>query len=437
MRPSGVTGKERRQVHIDWLRLIEVSGPFLSVPVLVSEWPDLEPIGSTERDRLRREHRLWQENRSRGRDNWIRYVLGDLLEWDHAVQFGDFTDLAIDEPLHGTVIAPSFTLTDPATGQTSLLGMVSDGSPVARIAGSCWSATPADRLALLLRHHGVELGLVTDGRWMALLWAPAGGVTTVAVWDAISWPEASERDVLRAFISLLQRRRFFSVPPQHRLPALLRESVAHQEDITEQLGVQVRQAVELLIASFGRIELAALSRGRQEPATVSAPEAYRGAVAVIMRIVFLLYAEQSGLLPSDNELYARAYSIGGLSADLERRVADASGNEAELDHTYEAWHRLLALFTVVYRGIQHPELSLIAHDGSLFNPRLFAWLPLTVDDRTVLHMLRAVQTVTIRGELRNVSFRTLSVEQIGYAYEGLLSLEGFRATDAVVGLGRV
>ena len=49
-------------------------------------------------------------------------------------------------------------------------------------------------------------------------------------------------------------------------------------------------------------------------------------------------------------------------------------------------------------------------------------------------MLRAVQTVTIAGELRTVSFRTLTVEQIGYVYEGLLSFEGFRAAETVVGL---
>ena len=45
-----------------------------------------------------------------------------------------------------------------------------------------------------------------------------------------------------------------------------------------------------------------------------------------------------------------------------------------------------------------------------------------------------MQTVTIGGELRTVSFRTLTVEQIGYVYEGLLSFEGFRAADVVVGL---
>jgi hypothetical protein len=442
----GVMASQRRQAHIDWLKLIEVSGPFLSVPVLTGEWPDLEALDTRALERLRQEHRQWQEDPARNRAAWVGYVLGELLGWDDAIQRAGMDRLALEVPEHEATLIPSFTLADPGTGHTVLLGLVSDGSPVARIAGSDWPATPADRLAMLCRHHGIELGIATDGRWWALVWAPAKGVTTTAVFDAIAWPETAERDVVRAFISLLERRRFFVVQEQRRLPALLRESLNNQEEITDRLGVQVRQAVELLVASFGRADGYARDRGRTGLAAVTAQEVYRGAVAVMMRIIFLLFAEESGLLPADSELYARAYSVGGLAAELEQRVTDARGNEGELEHTYLAWHRLLALFTVVYRGVDHPDLDLVAHDGSLFDPDAHPWLegrqpgrdtpgtPLAVDDRTVLHMLRAVQTVTIGGELRTVSFRTLTVEQIGYAYEGLLSYEGFRAAEVVAGL---
>jgi len=442
----GVTAGQRRQAHIDWLKLIEVSGPFLSVPVLTAEWPDLEALDAHALERLRQEHRQWQEDPARNHAGWTGYVLGELLGWDDATQRVGQEQLALEVPEHEATLIPSFTLADPGTGQPVLLGLVSDGSPVARIAGSDWPATPADRLAMLCRHHGIELGLATDGRWWALIWAPAKGVTTTAVFDAIAWPEPAERDVVRAFLSLLQRRRFFVVQEQRRLPALLRESLSNQEEITDRLGVQVRQAVELLVAAFGRADAYARDRAQPGLAAVTAQEVYRGAVAVMMRIIFLLFAEESGLLPADSELYARAYSVGGLAAELEQRVTDARGNEGELEHTYLAWHRLLALFTAVYRGIDHPDLDLIAHDGSLFDPDAHPWLegrqpgqdtpgtPLAVDDRTVLHMLRAVQTVTIGGELRTVSFRTLTVEQIGYVYEGLLSYEGFRAAEVVVGL---
>src|SRR5690606_19398155 len=83
-------------------------------------------------------------------------------------------------------------------------------------------------------------------------------------------------------------------------------------------------------------------------------------------------------------------------------------------------------------------LRLPGHDGSLFHPEGYQWLPSTIDDRTVLHMLRAVQYVEVgtgrSRERRRLSFRTLDVEQIGYVYEGLLSFEGLRADTVVVGL---
>ena len=50
-----------------------------------------------------------------------------------------------------------------------------------------------------------------------------------------------------------------------------------------------------------------------------------------------------GLLPADNELYARAYSAGQLHDEL-RAAADASSEE-ELETSNAAWLRLLGLFT--------------------------------------------------------------------------------------------
>jgi hypothetical protein len=156
----------------------------------------------------------------------------------------------------------------------------------------------------------------------------------------------------------------------------------------------------------------------------------------MMRIVFLLFAEERGLLPADKELYRTSYSVGLLCAELEARALE--GSEEDLEHTTGAWHRLLAVFNAVYFGVDHPDLTMHAQDGSIFDPYVFDWLPLTIDDRTVLHMLRAVQYVQIgtgkNRERRKLSFRVLDVEQIGYVYEGLLSFDGFYAEEPVVGL---
>src|SRR3981081_279611 len=136
---------------------------------------------------------------------------------------------------------------------TRLFGMICapGRAPTARVADSAWAATTVDRLAKLCRHHDVELGLATDGRWWALVWAPRGGVTTTAVFDAVAWAAGAEPQGVRAFCSLLCRRRFFGVRDDEKLVPLLRASLDYQEDITEALGVQVRQAVELLVAAIG------------------------------------------------------------------------------------------------------------------------------------------------------------------------------------------
>ncbi|MEU8869344.1 Eco57I restriction-modification methylase domain-containing protein [Streptomyces umbrinus] len=486
-----------KQQHLNWLNLTEVSGPFLTLPVLLRNWPQLEGVPKERRADIRLQHGIWQDDRKgAGRLDWIGFLLGTVLEWDNALHLRDGAGLyddsgestatddalldrfAVTPPGADTTVRPDFALvrpdTDPAAEPDTataaqhipILGLIlpPDTVPTRRIGGDAWSASGVDRLAHVLRHHGVELGLVTDGRWWSLVWAPPGGVTTSATFDTIAWNESADLVAVRAWVSLLRRGRFFGRPEDELLPALLRESLEGQEDVTEALGIQVRQAVELLVDSIGRAEVRMVKRGGQGLSGVPAGEVYRGAVAVMMRVVFLLFAEERGLLPADNELYAEAYSAGRLYEALdERRRADG---EDSLDHTTAAWHRLIALFHAVHGGVDHPLLKLPAYDGSIFDPRRFPWLEavpegadgtgnpgstdgagegasaraadghtslLPIDDRTVLHVLDSVQFVVVNRERRRLTFRALDVEQIGYVYEGLLSYDGKRARDTVLG----
>ncbi|GAA2109560.1 Eco57I restriction-modification methylase domain-containing protein [Streptomyces synnematoformans] len=463
-RAQAMDGRAR---HQEWLDLVEVSGPFLTMPVLLQAWPQLDSLDKAERARLRARHADWQANPAAGdvRDEWIAYVLGTLLEWGDALilRQGADDDLALDHFTldlheHGARVRAHFALAEPGTQvaaepdaesaakRVRLLGMtLPPGTvPTARTDfGDDWPATPADRLARLLRHHRVPLGLVTDGRWWCLVWAPPESVTTTALFDAITWNEAAERGVVRAFASMLRRRRFFEYPEDESLAGLLKKSLEAGEEVTEALGVQVRRAVELLVDAIGRADARAMEHGEPglRAGDVSASEVYRAAVAVMMRVVFLFFAEERGMLPADREVYAQAYSARTLRAELRAR-ADAEG-EAALEHTTSGWHRLIALFHAVHGGVDHPELPLPAYDGSLFDPDAYPWLErrtllLPIDDRTVLHMLQAVQEVRVgtgrQRETRTLSFRALSVEQIGYVYEGLLSFDGERAVDTMVGL---
>ena len=120
-------------------------------------------------------------------------------------------------------------------------------------------------------------------------------------------------------------------------------------------------------------------------------------------------------------------------------------------YSHVAWHRLLALFRAMHGGVQTGSLQVPPYDGSLFDPDTHSWLEgrftrqddlhtevLPIDDRTVMHMLKAFQYVEIGSgkgrERRRLSFSSLDAEQIGYVYEGLLGFDAVRADDDVLGL---
>ena len=177
------------------------------------------------RARLRAEHADYFDvpDAARNRDEWIRYVLADLLGWSDLVRSSSEMPelLALEIPEYGESIRPSFGLVG-RDGALRLLGLICDGLPTGRVIESSWAASPADRLARMMRRNGVSLGLATDGRSWVLISAPHDRATTEAVFDASLWRE--EPDLLRAFVSLLCRARFFGVPDEETLAALLEQS---------------------------------------------------------------------------------------------------------------------------------------------------------------------------------------------------------------------
>ncbi|WP_312028914.1 DNA methyltransferase, partial [Gordonia paraffinivorans] len=447
-----------------WLELLQTSGPFLTLPVLTRVFGDRVPAVPTD---LRARIRVAAETMMRT-DGDTRHVFIDTM-LDEAFDWGPYRTDNLPDALcafvdeHNQQVRPDCAFTAPGVSvaedededesgepvaEHRLFAMVTawNTHPLTRTTIGTWTASPAERLAVLLRARDVPIGLVTDGRWWAIVWAPRGGATGVAVWDASLFSE--EPESLDALIALLGRSRFLGVADTDRLPELFTESAARQDEITDQLGLQIREAVELLITTFDRLDHDA---GGTLLAGVDDDELYSGAVTVMMRIIFVLFAEERRLLPSDHAVYDAAYSIGTLEAEL-REHASLYG-EQTLEHRTGAWHRILATSRALHAGVAHEDLRLPAYGGTLFDPDAHPWLegrtagqplggarPLAVDDRTVLRMLRAVQYVELgtgkNKESRRLTFRALGVEQIGYVYEGLLELEVRTADEPLLHLHR-
>ena len=437
--------------HGEWLSLIDVSGPFLAEPVLKQTFPQgLEQTDPLTRKHVRQAYDEWREAVDADDPDcaaihraWIDLVLKRALELDEdgeedVLKPGSALpeSLAFAVSQHDVTLRPDYVVFDADNGDRPLMFAavyppnVDLGAPVK---GERWAAPPADRMVELCRGRDVRLGLVTNGECWMLVDAPVGGVTSFASWYARLWGQ--EPVTLQAFVNLLGIRRFFADEGE-RLPALLDESLKLQDEVTDALGEQVRRAVEVLVQALDRADV---DRNRELLAGVEPPELYEAALTVMMRIVFLLSAEERGLLLLDDESYQAFYAVSTLRMQLR------ADSDEILERRQDAWSRLLAIFRAVYGGIEHEALKLPALGGSLFDPDRFPLLegrtkgtswrkhpaaPLPIDNRTVLLLLDAVQLF----EGRTLSYRALDIEQIGYVYEGLLERTVVRARKVTLDL---
>ena len=437
--------------HHDWLSLIEISGPFLAVPVLKEAFPQgLEELDGFKRKRLRQAYDEWREALDTGDPEftnihaaWIEEVLSRGLELDEDGK-GDVlkrkdwcgSNLSTQLPEHGVTVTPDFAVVDEQNGnRASMLIHVypQDTDLEATSNQNGWAATPAERMVQLCRARSCRLGLVTNGERWVLVDAPVGAVTTFASWYARIWGQ--EPATLQAFVHLLGIRRFF-VDETEQLPALLNRSLKFQDEVTDALGEQVRRAVEVLIQALDKADQ---DRGRELLRDVKEAELYEAALTVMMRLVFLLSAEERGLLLLGDEKYEAHYAVSTLRMQLRAE------SEEILERRWDAWSRLLAIFRAVFGGIEHENLRLPALGGSLFDPDRFPFLegrskgsswriddskPLPIDNRTVLLLLEAIQ----QYQGRTLSYRALDVEQIGYVYEGLLERTVKRTSEVTLEL---
>ena len=451
-------GSSAAQQHRQWLELVDTEGPFLSVPAVTEIYPQGMPgLKRDCREALRaakpafdRAWDAWDKDREalvgyrEARDAWVAVVLTEVLGW------GDLWAEAQARPALTEVYrAASDGIEEVVTTPTGVLmrgeqvgALVSVTDPVdslRNLANDGWATSPIDRMAAMLRAPGSDcsIGVVTDGRWWAMVSAPGNGTTASGIVDSQTWvEEPATRD---AFCELLGVRRLVGGAAEHRLPKLFESSVLAAEEITEALGTQVRSAVELIVSDLSEalVDVGELLEG---PLAAEPKEVYEAVVTVMMRAVFLLFAEERGLLPAES-LYTGGYGLASVLDELETRARDEG--EESMDGTSLTWHRLLASSRALHGGVNAEDMRIPAYGGSLFDPERFPFLTatdasgallLTVSDRVMLHVLSSLQTARLKGEARRLSFRDVDVEQIGYIYEGLLGYTCERAEETILGL---
>lgn len=441
--------------HVEWLSLVETTGPFLTAQALEKAFPQgLDSVETPQRQQLRSAYEEWRDAVDEGDEllpalhsAWVRLVLTGLLEYDDEslTQASDWPgEVPCVSPHDGTaVFRPSWIIHSPGSPDPRLFVRVTaPGTRLDSVASTDgWLASEIERMTLLCREHGVRLGLVTNGEEWVLVNAPEDSASGQTTWCARFWFQ--EPATVQAFQSLLGVRRCFG-PAEGTLEALLDESLKNQDEVTDTLGEQVRQATEVLIRALDKADE---DRNRDLLRDVPPSTLYEAGLTVMMRLVFLLCAEERGLFLLGDPIYDQNLAVSTLRGQLAEE-ADQHTEEV-LERRYDAWSRLLSLFRAVYAGIEHEDLCMPGMGGSLFDPDRYpflegrpsgtSWLavpahPLPIDNRTVLLLLDSLQILKHSHGALALSYRALDVEQIGHVYEGLLEHTATRASDVVVGL---
>ena len=433
------------RIHLNWLGYVQPVGLVVSPPALINAQCVL-PLDLPARQAT------FLSLTPDGRIGDLAAFLGALCDWQSAdlVPAEDLNDLEVALPDYRDALRPTFAVpkgdgepgwqmlvvrVPPRSdgGDTDLDATPEDATPGR--AGNGWRASPQARIERLLREKEIPVGLLVNDTRLRLVYAPRGESSGHVTFRLSEMRPVAGRPILGALCMLLGVERLFQVPPNKRLPNVLKESRKYQNEVSTRLAEQVLGALDELVRGF---ELADADRGGDllRHAIADDPQhVYGGLITVLLRLVFLLYAEERALTPGD-AVYVRHYSVSGL---FDKLRADAGRFPDTMDQRFGAWAQLVSLFRLVHDGGGDGRLYLPARHGTLFDPERYAFLEgrpyrQITSDVAPIHVPRVPDGVLWRvlekllmldGE--RLSYRALDVEQIGSVYEAMMGFELRRA----------
>ena len=442
--------------HLEWLGYVQPTGLVVSAAALVRAGAVL-PRRDAEGQRLVRacaaERRFEADDEPRPWLPDFPAFASAVLRWSFApAGYAGTAERPIPDDLHvlppdgGAPIRPDWAVAerDPQDGAAPWQLLVQElapgrdldrGGERAAAGGGRADDAPHGRMERLLRGTGAPAGLLSNGRTLRLVSAPRGESSGWLDFHVADLLPTAGRPLCAALRLLLGEPRLLALPRRQRLAALLADSRDYQNTVSERLSRQVLHALYELLRGFQAAHDASGDALLREPLADDPDAVYHALLAVVLRLVFLLYAEERDLLP-DDETFRGHYSLAGLH---ERLREDAAQHPDTMDQRFGAWAQLLALFRMVHDGARCGRLSLPPRHGALFDPDRHRFLegragsgarqvheriePPLVPDGAVHRVLE--QLLVLDGE--RISYRALDVEHIGSVYETMM---GFRLETA-------
>jgi hypothetical protein len=420
--------------HQEWLGYVQPTGLVVSVPSLIDASAFLNRNYGPEHQRLL--SALPQESDGTPVPEISEFArfAQDVFGWDSELMLGSPgaepvpPELEVNLENYNETLRPTYALRSlSGEGKWLLLVEVfpkgADFDEAFAPHDRGWQASPQARFERLLRQTGVHIGLVVNGRQIRLVYAPEKELSGHITFNLGDMVKVAGRPIFAALQMLLSAERLYSVADKERLPAILANSRKYQNVVSTQLATQVLEALYELLRGFQAANDQSKGDLLRDVLVRDPDHVYHGLLTTLLRLVFVLFAEDRGLLSTD-PIYSNYYSITGL---YERLRADAGRYPDTMDQRYGAWAQLLALFGLMYSGGSHGAMKIPAREGYLFDPERYLFLEGRHDKKEKPEIPRVSDGVVYRvltklllldGE--RLSYRTLAVEQIGSVYQAIM-----------------
>ena len=152
------------------------------------------------------------------------------------------------------------------------------------------------------------------------------------------------------------------------------------------------------------------------------------ALVLLYRLLFILYAEDRGLLPVDDAKYRAVGLRHRVRSDIAARL---DRGEAFSAKATGYWHAVADLCRVIDEG--DPAFGLPPYNGGLFDPGRAPLLDrIALGNAALAPVVDAMACRRTAEGRRYISYRDLSVQQLGSIYERLLEHEVARDGAGVV-----
>ncbi len=222
--------------------------------------------------------------------------------------------------------------------------------------------------------------------------------------------DTGDEDGLRTFYLLFRRNSFIS--QQGDTASFLETALAEGRRYEERVAQDLSEAVFKKV--FPNLVQALANASDRE-----LPKVREAALTFLYRLLFLLYAEDRGLLPVNDSRYDDYGLRKRVRDDVARRIAQGDAFSGVASSYYD---HLTTLFGLIDKG--DASIGLPPYNGGLFATDAAPLLKeVRLPDLIVAPIVDFLSHIETPQGRRFVNYRDMSVQQIGSIYERLLERE--------------